>query len=318
MWAASESFIHTGTYWLTIRLRNVRNTRSAMIVPTVEATPRSSDRSSRIRTRMDSPEENPPYTFHRPILDDAIYRCRAENLTLRMSRFSPCEEDHFGPVISTVFSARFSERLLRSFRRSLRGRIEERRFAGHEPLHSVDRRVLVRRVCPGSVAQAHRHPWQLEVFIEGEGGHRAPARRPDLRLFAVRLDRLDRRLRDPRTGVNLRVGLVREHRLRAAVFDVPRVHAADVHGRLEQVFQEELILRQIELELRRPFLLKPGGRVERLREGLHHPGIELRRRDDVVPDAVDGGTLVPVDQGVECLQEAPNRGPDPHRIRAVD
>src|SRR6058998_1069723 len=267
---------------------------------------------------------------------------------------------HFGATILTAFSARFSKRLSRSFRRPLRGRVEERRFAGHEPLHSVDRRILVRRVGPGSVAQAHRHPWQLEVFVEGEGGHRAPARRPDLRLLPVRLDGLDRGLRDPRTrvglrgavrtvhldpqvvisaflqvgaqfaqrsfdrhvldqsDVDLRVRLVREHRFRAAVFDVPRVNAADVHGRLEEVFQEELIFRQIELELRRPFLLKPGGRVERLREGLHHRGISLRRRDDIVPDSIDGRTLVLVDQGVERLQQPPDRGADPDCVRAVD
>src|SRR3989475_1567979 len=277
-----------------------------------------------------------------------------------MSWFSPCEKDYFGAAILTAFSARFSKRLSRSFRRPLRGRVEERRFAGHEPLHSVDRRILVRRVGPGSVAQAHRHPWQLEVFVEGEGGHRAPARRPDLRLLPVRLDGLDRGLRDPRTrvglrgavrtvhldpqvvisaflqvgaqfaqrsfdrhvldqsDVDLRVRLVREHRFRAAVFDVPRVNAADVHGRLEEVFQEELIFRQIELELRRPFLLKPGGRVKRLREGLHHRGISLRRRDDIVPDSIDGRTLVLVDQGVERLQQPPDRGADPDCVRAVD
>src|SRR3990172_9584747 len=41
MCADSESFIQTGTYWLTMRERNVRNTRRAMIVPTVDATPSS-------------------------------------------------------------------------------------------------------------------------------------------------------------------------------------------------------------------------------------------------------------------------------------
>ena len=49
MWDASESFIHTGTYWFTIRLMNVRNTRRAMIVPTVDATPDSSSRMRRSR-----------------------------------------------------------------------------------------------------------------------------------------------------------------------------------------------------------------------------------------------------------------------------
>src|SRR5437899_3070905 len=57
MWDASESFIQTGTYWFTMRLRNVRNTSRAMIVPTVEATPSSSRRLSRIRIRMKAPGE---------------------------------------------------------------------------------------------------------------------------------------------------------------------------------------------------------------------------------------------------------------------
>jgi hypothetical protein len=48
MWEASESFIQTGTYWFTMRLMNVRKTRRAMIVPTVDATP---DSSSRMRRR---------------------------------------------------------------------------------------------------------------------------------------------------------------------------------------------------------------------------------------------------------------------------
>ena len=88
MWDASESFIQIGTYWFTMTLRNVRKTRRAMTVPMVEATARSSDRKSRIRTRMSSPAENPPSALlHPPILDDAIYMCRAENLPLRMSLF---------------------------------------------------------------------------------------------------------------------------------------------------------------------------------------------------------------------------------------
>src|SRR2546428_10688168 len=100
IWDAAESFIQTGTYWFTIRLRNVRKTRRAMIVPTVEATPSSSPRRSRIRRRMKSPGEKALRPFYRPILDDAIYRCRAENLTLRMSRFSPYRR---GPFSSSIF-----------------------------------------------------------------------------------------------------------------------------------------------------------------------------------------------------------------------
>src|SRR5437867_685298 len=190
-----------------MRLRNVRNTRRAMIVPTVEATPSSSPRMSRIKRRMKSPEEYSPWTFHRPILDDAIYRCRAENLTLRMSCFSPCERDRFSPSIFEAISVP-AEGLAPPFRSSLRGGVEQRRLARHEAPHPVNRGVFVRRVSPGSVAQAGRHPGQPEVLVEGKGGHRASARRPDLRFPPVRLDRFDRGLCDPRLRVRLR-GAVR-------------------------------------------------------------------------------------------------------------
>jgi len=57
MCAASESFIQTGTYWFVMRERNVRNTRSAMIVPTVDATPSSFQRlrGRRRRRKRDHP-----------------------------------------------------------------------------------------------------------------------------------------------------------------------------------------------------------------------------------------------------------------------
>src|SRR3990170_1528460 len=48
-----------------------------------------------------------------------------------------------------------------------------------------------------------------------------------------------------KADVHLRVGLVREDRLRAPMFDVPGVEAGDVHGRLEEVLRKELVLREV-------------------------------------------------------------------------
>src|SRR5438128_2572249 len=88
---------------------------------------------------------------------------------------------------------------------------------------------------------------------------------------------------------------------------------AGIVPRLEQVLQQELVLRQVELELRGPLLLEPCGRVERLRERLDHRGVGLRRRDDVLPDPIDRGPLVLVDQRAEGLDQPPHGGADPNR-----
>src|SRR5207245_843399 len=47
-------------------------------------------------------------------------------------------------------------------------------------------------------------------------------------------------------------------------------------------------------------------------------GSSVRRREHIVPDSIDGRTLVLVDQGVERLQQPPDRGADPDCVRAVD
>src|SRR2546422_6370649 len=44
----------------------------------------------------------------------------------------------------------------------------------------------------------------------------------------------------------------------------------------------------------------------------------FRRGDDVLPDSIDRGPLVLVDQRAEGLDQPPHGGADPHRVRAVD
>src|SRR2546428_11123 len=92
MWDASESFIQTGTYWFTIRLMNVRNTRRAMIVPTVDATPDSSLRIRRSRIITNVPGNHYVQREHwkgiRAINPEVrIYRLRPENPSLRVPSY---------------------------------------------------------------------------------------------------------------------------------------------------------------------------------------------------------------------------------------
>src|SRR5206468_5288208 len=173
-----------------------------------------------------------------------------------------------GPNFDANFGRLFWPRRT-SFRDGLaafRGRIDEGRFGRDEPAHAVDRRILVRGMRVGAMAYSGREPGQVQVLVERERGHRAPARRPDLGHLSVGLDGLDRGARDPRGRVGPR------RSVRAMDVDPQIAEAAfrEVSPEFPKGAPDRHVLHEPDVDLRIRLV-----RQDRLRPAMVHvPGVD--------------------------------------------